>query len=386
MFFFLFDSKITYNVKTILFLLLIYILAVSLILIGDSFSLGGYLYLIAFSIIASVWRGTKSAVITIILNVITMSVIGFLCYNKYISISTFDSYSILKWITLGSNLFLVNVLSSISVGLLLDGLDGTIKNTIKLKNELSEEGIKLKEAKQKAEDADKLKTAFLANMSHELKTPLNAIIGFSNVIVDDEMTDIEEIYKFQKIISKSGDMLLELINDILDISVIESGQLKVLKKRVLLKDIITEVSHTFDEKIIAGFKKDIVFRIEDYLKDDKFEILTDPMRLKQIINNLVKNAFKFTDAGEIVFSFKQTDDKKYLLFKVQDTGIGIPSEKLHLIFNRFSKLEESSNNIIKGTGLGLTISKEIVAKLGGEIWVESVHGKGSTFYFTLRVS
>lgn len=379
----LFDKRIPYNIKSGFILFTIYSLAVSLILTKGPYA-SGFIYLVSFSIIASVWRGTKWAIISIIINIITLSVIGYLSYSGIISIKGFSSYNITKWISLGSNLFLANALSSISVGLLLDGLEKTINNTIKLKNQLSNEQIKLIEAKQKAEEADHLKTAFLANMSHELKTPLNSIIGFSNLILEEEIKEIDKIYKYQKIIAEGGDMLLGLINDILDISVIESGQLKFIKQQIPLKNIVNDISNIFDYRLIDELNKNIKFNIKDDIKNDDFYLMTDPLRLKQVIINLIKNALKFTDTGEINLSFELFDNNQYLLFKVQDTGIGIPEEKLSEVFDRFTKLEEPTRNFISGTGLGLAISKEIVELLGGKIWVESTQGKGSTFYFTVQ--
>ncbi len=380
-----FDSGITYKFKSNLFLLIIYILGVSLTFMGGSYIIGGFIYLVSFSIAASVWRGTKIAVFTIAINTLTVIIIGCLSYNKIIYIEDFSSYGLSKWISLGSNLFIVNCISAISVSLLIDGLERTINQTVKLKNQLNEEKIKLLEAKQKAEEADKLKTIFLGNMSHELKTPLNSVIGFSNLILDCKINDIDEIYRFQNIISENGLMLLDIINDILDITVIESGQLKIIKEHVLLKEIIDEIADTFDEKIIGEQHKNVTFKINDNLNQDNFQLYTDALRLKQVIINLVKNAFKFTQEGEISLSFSFSEDKKYLLFKVKDTGIGIRSENQKEIFNRFLKLGEPANNNINGTGLGLTISKEIVELLGGQIWVESIYTEGSSFYFTIPI-
>lgn len=384
--YFLFDSKIPFKIKSNIFLLSIFILSVSLIIMGGTYILGGFIYLIAFSVTASIWRGTKIAAITIVINMLTFILIGYLVYRQLLHITHLSSYSLSNWVTLGSNLFLVNVITAVSVGLLIDGLERTINQTIKLKNQLAEEKIKLMEAKQKAEEADGLKTIFLGNVTHELKTPLNAVIGFPNLILDAKIDDLDKIYNFQKIIAESGEMLLNLINDILDVTTIESGQLRIDKRMVRLKDIITEISHTFDDTLIETQHKNIRFNIIDKLNQDDFSLATDPMRLKQVIINLVKNALKFTEKGEISLSFELTDDKRHLLFKVKDTGIGIRAEHQKEIFNRFSKLDDPGNNKIKGTGLGLAISKEIVERFNGQIWVESVHGKGSTFYFTVQIT
>lgn len=384
--FFVFDSKIPFKIKSSVLIFILYILAISLIFMGGAYSIGGFIYLVASSILASIWRGTKIAILTLVFNTLTVAVIGYLSYVQIIYIDSLSSYNLSKWISLGANIFIVNGLSAISVGLLLDGLERTMNQTLKLKNQLGEEKIKLIEAKRKAEEADHLKTLFLGNMSHDLKTPLNAIIGFSKLLLEKRIVDPEKVFLCQKSISEGGEMLLGLINDILDIAVIESGQLKIEKRDVSLDNIINEISHTFDDRIIGKQYKNIEFNIIDNLRILDFNLITDPIRLKQVINNLIKNAFKFTDEGQINFSYALTDDKKHLEFSVQDTGIGILPEKQAEIFVRFSKLNDASNNTIKGTGLGLAISKEIVGLLGGDIWVESVHGNGSTFYFTVRVA
>lgn len=383
--YFVYDSKISFKVKSLFFILIIYLLAISLILMGGTYAIGGFIYLVAASILASIWRGTKAAIITLVFNTLTVAIIAYLSCTHLLHIDTLASNDITKWITLGANIFIVNGVSAVSVGLLIDGLERAINQTLKLKDKLSEEQHKLIEAKQKAEQADKLKTVFLGNMSHELKNPLNSIIGFSNLLLKKKAIEPEKASKYLKYISKAGEMLFGLINDILDITVIESGQLKIEKKKTSLEEIINEIAHTFDEKVTSSDCKNIEFNIHNNLGVENFHFETDAMRIKQVVNNLIKNAFKFTDEGEITFSYSFSDDKKYLVFSVKDTGIGIVPEMQAEIFNRFSKLNDKSNNTILGTGLGLAISKEIVELLGGEIWVKSVYGKGSTFYFTVLI-
>jgi signal transduction histidine kinase len=181
-------------------------------------------------------------------------------------------------------------------------------------------------------------------------------------------------------------MLLDLINDILDITVIESGQLKISKRFVPLNDIVGEIAQNFSEKIIKAQHKNVKFNIVNNLSGDDLQIYTDALRLKQVIINLVKNALKFTHDGEIKLSFSFADDNRYLLITVEDTGIGIRPENQADIFNRFAKFGDTANHQYNGTGLGLTISKEIVEMLDGQIWFESIFSKGSKFWFTLKIS
>lgn len=223
-------------------------------------------------------------------------------------------------------------------------------------------------ARDKAEESNRLKSAFLANMSHEIRTPLNAIVGFSEVLISDEHTQEDRKY-YCEIIKKNSDSLLVLINDILDISRIESGRIKMEIKDTevvgLLRDALLTTKQS--RKTDAQFKLDVPF--------ESFQLATDGYRLKQVIINLLSNASKFTKEGTIILSMKQEAD--YLVFSVTDTGCGIPIDKAEKIFDRFEKL----NEFAQGTGLGLSISRLIVEKLGGRIWVDTAYTDGARFIF-----
>jgi PAS domain S-box-containing protein len=235
-------------------------------------------------------------------------------------------------------------------------------------------------AKQKAEESDKLKSAFLANMSHEIRTPMNAIIGFSDLLAKPGNFDKHK-EKYLQIISSSGKSLLNLINDIIDISKIEAGQLKVKTQKIQLNPVMNEIFMS-QNQINDMSNKPFELRMKQAVDSEDFTIETDVYRLKQILNNLIGNAMKFIDRGYIEFGYKFNTPEQ-LLFYVKDTGVGMPADKLELIFKRFGQIEQKDNKNQSGTGLGLTISKKLTELLGGEMWVESVEGEGSTFYFTL---
>ncbi|MBQ3658238.1 MAG: response regulator [Bacteroidales bacterium] len=235
-------------------------------------------------------------------------------------------------------------------------------------------------AKQKAEESDKLKSAFLANMSHEIRTPMNAIIGFSELLTKPGNYDKHK-EKYLQIISSSGKSLLNLINDIIDISKIEAGQLKVKTQKIMLNPVMNEIFMS-QNQINDMTNKPFELRMTKAVDSEDFMIETDVFRLKQILNNLIGNAMKFVDRGYIEFGYKFNTPEQ-LLFYVKDTGVGMPADKLDLIFKRFGQIEQKDNKNQSGTGLGLTISKKLTELLGGEMWVESVEGEGSTFYFTL---
>lgn len=242
--------------------------------------------------------------------------------------------------------------------------------------------VELEEAIAKAEESDRLKTAFLANMSHEVRTPMNAIMGFADIL-DMEDMPFEKRKKFTKTIRQRTKDLLNIINDILDISRIESHTLKIVEGKGNVNDVLSEIGTFFlmrDEKLSS---KSISFEIKNELKDGQNDILCDFERLKQLLINIIDNAYKYTHKGEIVVGCKLADENN-ILFYVKDTGIGISKEKLGMVFERFRQADESYlAREYGGTGLGLSICKGILDLIGGRIWVESELEKGSTFFFTI---
>ncbi len=239
----------------------------------------------------------------------------------------------------------------------------------------------LVEARKKAQEAEKAKGIFLANMSHEIRTPLNAILGFTQLLEKKDSLD-EEVKKYIRIINSSANTLLKVINDILDISKIEAGDISIEKRGFNPNKVFNDVAALF---LAKTQEKDINYEIDiDKLPEC---IINDEHRLKQVIANLLGNAIKFTpEKGEVILSVKniKEDDKNLTLrFSVKDSGIGIPKDKQKEIFKAFSQADGSIIRKFGGTGLGLTISSKIVQKLGGNIEVKSEEGKGSEFYFVL---
>ena len=235
-------------------------------------------------------------------------------------------------------------------------------------------------AKEKAEESDRLKSAFLANMSHEIRTPLNAICGILQFI--DSNTTPEQRKEYTKIINNSSLHLMKLIDDIIDISRIEAKQMTINPVSVQLNELMYEL-HVFFEIYLHSNNKD---HIELILDDSNFIhpslIYVDPVRLRQVLINLIGNAVKFTEEGYIRFGYRQSSPDQ-LKFVVEDTGIGIPANQKDVIFERFRQVQTGNNRQYGGTGLGLAISHNIVQLNGGNIWVESVEGKGSIFHFTI---
>ena len=238
--------------------------------------------------------------------------------------------------------------------------------------ELKETERMLIGAKEKAEEADRLKSAFLANMSHEIRTPLNAIVGFSSLL--EEAEDAEEKHLYATIIEENNKLLLQLISDILDLSKIEAGTFDIIPEQVDAQQLCNELLQSMQVRATE--------QVEILLAPELPELTftSDKNRLYQVLLNFVTNALKFTSEGSIVIDYRINGNE--VRFSVQDTGMGIEPEKQEAIFTRFVKL----NNFIAGTGLGLPICKSIVTQLGGKIGVESEPGKGSCFWFTYPIN
>ena len=239
----------------------------------------------------------------------------------------------------------------------------------------------LKEAIAKAEESDRLKSAFFANMSHEIRTPLNSILGFSDLL--DLTLDQQTFANYITIITNSGNQLLQIINDILDISKIDSNQLTVHYEPCDVNMLLVEIYQM--NKHTKKLEENPTLQLYPPLIDDHSNIClgTDPLRLKQILNNLINNAIKYTNEGHIEFGYSLLKDEKEGLieFFVRDTGLGILEEQLDTIFERFVQVGES--RIKEGNGLGLSICKGLSDLLGSELRVESEYRKGSCFYLTL---
>ena len=259
-------------------------------------------------------------------------------------------------------------------GSLEDANDGYVINglCLNIQNIKDTEEV-LISAREKAEESDRMKSAFLANMSHEIRTPLNAIVGFSNLMNSEEVLEPEEREQFVKLINTNSDLLLKLINDILDLSRMESGKMSFVFDRHDLNVLINEIYCTFQLMIPEGVE--LRMRVPEI----PVVVAVDPYRLKQVLSNFINNAIKFTTSGYIEVGYYFCTKGDCLHIYVEDTGIGIPEEKQKQVFDRFCKLDEFA----QGTGLGLAICQVIAQRFGGEIQLKSEYGKGSRFTLTL---
>jgi len=266
---------------------------------------------------------------------------------------------------------------------LIKNLDEKSKEII-VKEEIIKERHKVEkvliEAKEQAELSDKLKSSFLTNLSHEIRTPMNAIVGLSELLKIPEYSE-EERMEFVEMILSNSISLISLIDDILDISKIESNQLKINFRSCRVSDLLEDLHKRYSVELINREKSNLEFRLSLDKTDVGLAIETDSTRLKQVLSKLLDNAVKFTDSGSITLGYKKTENN--VIFFVEDTGIGLSEDKREIIFELFRKVEDNKLRLYRGTGLGLSLSQNLVKLMGGEIKVESEIEKGSRFYFSL---
>lgn len=276
----------------------------------------------------------------------------------------------------------LNVLLSASLIEILDSkynltIASDITDSVKNKRELIH-------AKEKAEESDRLKSAFLATMSHELRTPLNHVIGFSEMIPD--MTDDETITEFSKIINQSGSNLLNIIEDIFDLAMIEQSTIKIRQQEVFIRDIYLELKNQLQDVISESHKNESIqldYKFDSNLATKK--IITDKPKVMQVMTNIIKNAVKFTNKGRIALSLT-LEKNSYLSLNIKDTGIGIPKDKIEIIFDFFRQVDDSHTRKHDGIGIGLAISQKIAIAMGGEIKVKSEPNVGSEFSYSFPIN
>ena len=265
-------------------------------------------------------------------------------------------------------------LFSLFIGIVIFLIIRKLENDDREREELIKE---LYQAKEKAEESDRLKSAFLANMSHEIRTPMNGILGFAELLENTDTTP-EEKKRYLEIIRKSGNNLLNLINDIIDIAKIESGQIDLTLSATNISELLKEIFIFFKPETE---KKGLQFSCDFEQMDENLVIETDRDKVYAVLINLIKNAIKYTDEGSVEFGYMVNNE--LITFFVNDTGIGIPKERQKDIFNRFVQVDNQNKKAAQGSGLGLAIASSYVNMLNGNIGVESNTDSGSKFYFSI---
>lgn len=379
------SKKLSVQVKVLISIFSLYVLGVLLLLfLGKDGA--GLMWLLLTPFMSTFFFGRKGAVISNIVLLLTLFALSFQVYYQNMLPTAHRYYGMSDWLINSVNFMAISVIMSFAVAESIRRIENSLETEKDLTRELTKTNELLADSndkialeKEHAEESDRLKSAFLANMSHEIRTPLNAILGFSDLLSDQDISK-EQHKNFTEIIRSSGDQLLLIVEDILDISKIESNQIKLFYKQVNLTQLMKEVrniSFNLIEKKQKNIRSEL--QMEESLED--VSIYTDEVRLKQIIQNLTSNAIKFTEKGSVTLGCSLSNNKRMIQFSVKDTGIGIPATDKDRVFERFFQSKNVQLNA--GTGLGLSISKGLVNLLGGKIWVESEPGKGSTFFFTI---
>lgn len=291
--------------------------------------------------------------------------------NRTITFQVEEKCSDGRWIWTESIISFIRDDHGLPIGVL--GITRDVSERVKLMEDL-------KLAKEKAEESDRLKSAFVANMSHEIRTPMNSILGFSELLIENSVTE-EERHKYASIIQSSSSQLLSIISDIIDISKIEALQMELYPTEVNLETLFGELFEQYTRIIQKRNFNDLVFSRECDGESCRIPLFVDPNRFRQILINLLDNALKFTPEGEISFGCRK-GAPGFLEFYVRDTGIGISGENIDRVFDRFYQ-DKGPGNVIGGTGLGLSICKSLVEMMGGTIQVQSRKHQGSEFWFSL---
>ena len=406
---FLFRKKISFNISAFLLLFSGFSIAVVNVIVYG-FSGAGIPLFCVISVLATLFYNSKIGFITIFISTIPMIIVAILMTNNFISpgvdlmeISTLS----ISWITAIVVMVFLGSIMIYGFGIIQENLTDTLNLSKKqmrdllnlneeyetINEELKQSNTQLLVSQKKAEESDQLKTEFFNNMSHEIRTPLNGILGFSKFLDKENLSEDKRKY-YISIIQNSGNQLMRIIDDILEISQLGTKQVKIHEKEVLLNDLLLEQFSIFDIKAKA---QKIPLYLKKGLSDKESIILTDETKLNKILGNLLENALKFTNEGFIEFGYTlvetrrgvsqsadtELSDNKHIEIYVKDTGIGIKSESQKKIFDRFSQEEKGLSRKSGGLGLGLSIAKENAELLGGTITLESEKGKGTTFFVTI---
>ena len=258
--------------------------------------------------------------------------------------------------------------------------DELLKHARELERKVRHLETKLVDHEKKNEE---LKTRFLTNISHEIRTPMNAILGFSSLMNDTQLTG-EKREEYLEHINQSSAKLLHIVEAMIDVSLIETGQLQIRHEHCTINRLLREIYHSFNTDRHRREQNNIALLLNTDKKAENFSLFTDGYRLEQVLRNLLNNAFKFTEKGIIEFGYQLSEEGKQVIFYVTDSGKGIIKEQLDIIFSSFEKFDfNAAERLDSGVGLGLTLSKGIINLLGGKIWVESNVFNGSTFKFAL---
>ena|ERR1035437_1796383 len=376
------SKRISFRLKSMIIIILSYILGIVLLIVVGPYG-AGLLWLFVFPVFAGILEGFSLSCIALLINFITLSLYTIALYSDVLHNYHFEVYNKESWLATFINFMLVDVTTTIALTTILGGLYKSLNKQAVIQKQLKEEQLKLEIARKLAEDNSKQKSLFLANMSHEIRTPMNAILGFSDLLINKDYPKEKQEFFFG-IIQEKGQYLLQLVNDLIDISRIEANQIKLSYEPCDLRQFFEELEIIFEEES-KRLKKDYLnlYFKRPNLHDDMI-IDVDVTRLRQIMINLLSNALKFTNEGYIEFGYEQVDN--LVCFYVKDSGIGLNKDDEVRIFQRYEQAVNNPLNKFEGAGLGLFITKNLVTLMNGTIWVESELNKGSSFFVKIPVS
>ncbi|MCF8351985.1 MAG: hypothetical protein K9H15_12515 [Bacteroidales bacterium] len=343
----------------------------------------GLIYLLAFSVFTTLIYSRKAGYITLALNGLLFVFLSLFLHLGLLEESFFYGLDAARVLVVSLNYMILNFALVATISSLIDGLQGKIASEKKVSEQLQEEMKLHQAARERAEESDRLKSAFLANMSHEIRTPMNSILGFSDLLKRPGIAG-EKQEQYLRIIEQSGERMLGIINNIVDISKIEAGITDLVLGKIDISQVMQSV---YDQLSFDAQKKGIALVLKQRTLSDPAIIVSDQEKLYAILVNLVKNAIKFTDEGSVEFGYSLVSGgaQDQLRCYVKDTGIGIPADRQALVFERFVQADIEDRQARQGTGLGLSISRAYVEMLGGTISLESIEHKGSLFYFMIPV-
>jgi signal transduction histidine kinase len=336
----------------------------------------GLVYLLAFSLFSTLVFSKKAGYVTWLMNSVIFILLAFLQEVGVLENAFFFGLDPVRILIIGMNYVLLNLALVAAISSMIDGLQDAINSERKIGIKLQEEMKLHRMAREKAEESDRLKSAFLANMSHEIRTPMNSILGFADLLKRPGLSG-EKQEEFIRIIQKSGARMLNIINDIVDISKIEAGLVDLNMEETDIDDLVQGVHELL---YLEAKKKKLKFTVQRSSVESSLQVVTDAEKLFAILVNLVKNAIKYTDQGSVEFGYTSAGE---VTFFVKDTGIGIPADRQGSVFERFVQADIEDFHARQGSGLGLSIAKAFVEMLGGRIWLESVENEGSSFYFSI---
>lgn len=378
-----FTDKITYYLKKVLFSSVFYLLAGGLFLFlgtkGPSF-----IIFFATSLMITLFLGKKDGLISVAFNAVLTVVLLVLMPLLFPHLNINAGLNIISGIAVGINLIAFNTLAVLSVSYLVDQINDSFLKEKELQILLKNESLEHLAAKLKAEESDRLKTAFLANMNHEIRTPMNGILGFSALLGKPELA-LSEQQDYIAIIQKSGTRMINLIDQIVDISKIESGSVKIRTDKIIIEELMEFIFRLMKP---AADEKMLSFSLNNNPSAANAFIFSDDEKIHSILTILIKNGIKYTDTGYVEFGFEyyrgnggEEDDR--LEFYVKDSGIGIPADRFEAIFERFVQADITDKQAREGAGLGLAIARSYAEMLKGRLLVESKAGEGSVFRFEL---